>query len=198
MAVAMPDVRFQASYLQHIESVSTSRGGNRVVAIVQWADPFWQIDLRTVPLKAAGRRAVEAFVDAARGGLQTVHYVRCTTPQAHWGAADTAMLANGALVSKSGASAVLSAEEGLVLSPGDMLSLTTGDYNWLARVVSAGAVEDGKVSVTLNRAIPSFITTGAVARFKDPVMNARILPGSFQMADEILPVVSFSLTEVPK
>lgn len=200
MPVLLPDVGFQPAYPKVVESVSASRAGNRLVAMVEYADPFWQIDMRTVPLTAEERLLVEAFRDDCRGGLNTVIYTprhQCL-PRSHWGNPDAPELADGSLTSKSGSDAVLAATDGLTLSRGDLISLTTGDYHWMARIVTGGTVAGGSIAVTLNMAVPSYVAPGAVARFKDPRMNARMLPGSFALTDEFDPVASFTLVEVPK
>lgn len=200
MPVYLPDVGFQPSYPKVVESVSASRAGNRLVATVEYADPFWQIDMRTVPLSDGERLLVEAFRDDCRGGMVTVVYTpqhQCL-PKAHWGDPDAPVLADGALTSKNGFGAVLAATNGLTLSRGDLISLTTGEYNWMARISAGGTASGGSVSVTLNMAVPSYIAPGAVARFRDPRMNARMLPGSFVLTDEFDPVATFTLVEVPK
>lgn len=202
MAIDLPAVRFQASYPELVESVSMSRAGKRVVAAVEYADPFWQVSMRTKPLRASERLLVEAFRDAARNGLVTVHYTpqhQCL-PKAYWGSPGAAAIAdNGALKAKDGYSVTVeSVTNGLVLSPGDLISLTTDDYNWMARVVAGGTAADGEISLTLNVAVPSYIETGAVVRFKDIVANMRLLADSFSMSDGPLPVASFTLVEVPK
>lgn len=196
--IMLPSVGFQPAYPKVVDSVSASRAGNRLVAMVEYADPFWQIDMRTLPLDAAERLLVEAFRDACRGGLNTVVYTpthQCL-PKAHWGDPDAAVLANGTLTSKSGFDAVLAVTTGLTLSSGDLISMTTGGYNWMARVMTGGTAADGALAVTLNMAVPSYIATGAVVRVKEPRMNARMLPGSFSMPDEFFPVASFTLVEV--
>lgn len=200
MPVLPPDVGFRPAYPKVIDSVSASRAGNRLVAMVEYADPFWQIDMQTKPLKASERLLVEAFRDDCRGGMNTVLYTprhQCL-PKAHWGDPDAAALADGTLTTKSGFGVVLAATNGLTLSPGDLISMTTGDYNWMARIVSGGTVSGGSIAITLNMAVPSYIATAAVVRFKAPRMNARMLPGSFSMPDEFFPVASFTLIEVPK
>lgn len=202
MPIDLPDVRFQRSYPQVVDSVSTSRAGNRVVAIVEYADPFWQIDMKTKPLRASERLAVEAFGDACRGGMVTVLYRpkhQCL-PKALWGQPASPLLANGALTAKAGYGVTVAASTGLTLSGGDLLSFTTGDYNWMARVAQGGGgtAAAGSVDLTLNMPVPPYIVPGAVVRFKDPIMNARMLPGSFTMPDEFNPVATFTLFEVPR
>lgn len=200
MPVNLPAAPFRPAYPKVVDSVSTSRAGNRVVAMVEYADPFWQIDMSTDPLLAGERLLVEAFRDDCRGGLVTIIYTpthQCL-PQAHWGDPDAAVLANGTLTSKSGFAAVLAVTSGLTLSRGDLISLTTGDFNWMARITAGGTAAGGELAVTLNMAVPSYIETGAVVRVREPRMNARMLPGSFSMPDELFPVASFTLVEVPK
>lgn len=200
MAISLPAVGFQASFPEVIESNSLSRSGNRAVSVVEYADPFWQINMRTIPLNAERRLLVEAFRDAAKGGLTTIHYTpkhQCL-PKAYWGNPGATVLANGTLTSASGYSVAVSATNGLVLSPGDLISFTTSAYNWMARVVAGGTAADDSVSLTLNMPVPSYIGAGAVVRFKDIVANMRLLPGSFSMSEGTHPVASFTLFEVPK
>lgn len=200
MAIDLPAVRFAASYLQVVDAVSASRAGNRVVAMVEYADPQWQIAMTTTPLRASARLLIEAFRDACRGGLTTVHYQpkhQCL-PRTLWGQPSSPLLANGTLSAKAGYNVTVAATTGLMLSPGDLVSFSTGVHNWMARVVTGGTVAGGSVSLTLNMPVPSYIAIGAVVRFKDPIMNTRMLPGSFTMSDEFFPVASFTLVEVPR
>lgn len=200
MPVSLPAVPFRTSYPKVVDSISASRAGNRLVATIEYADPFWQVDMSTDPLLAGERLLVEAFRDACRGGLNTVVYTpthQCL-PQAHWGDPDAAVLADGTLTSKSGFDAVLAVTTGLTLSAGDLVSMTTGDFNWMARITAGGTAVGGALPVTLNMAVPSYIATDATVRVKDPRMNARMLPGSFSMPDDVFPVASWTLVEVPK
>lgn len=200
MAIELPAVSFAPSYPQVVDSVSSSRSGNRVVAMVEYADPQWLVPMSTTPLRASQRLLVEAFRDACRGGLTTVHYKpkhQCL-PRSLWGQPASPLLANGTLSTKAGYNVTVAASSGLVLSPGDLISFTTGAHNCLARVVAGGTVTGGSVALTLNMPVPSYIAVGAVVRFKDPIMNTRMLPGSFAMTDELLPVASFTLVEVPR
>ncbi len=52
--------------------------------------------------------------------------------------------------------------------------------------------------MTVEPAVPAYITAGAVVLFKNPVANMRLLPGSFSIPDDAKPVVTFTLVEIPK
>ncbi|WP_318761841.1 hypothetical protein [Aminobacter niigataensis] len=202
-AIALPDVGYQVAYPQLVESVSMARAGNRAMAFVEFADPTWQITMRTVPLKAGPRLAVEAFRDATRGGLQTVRYspTHMCIPRAYWGDADNPALDDsGNLVSITDGRvlAVSSVSNGLTLGAGDLISLATGDYRSLHRIQSGGVAASSAISVTVEPPVPGYIAAGAVVKFKAPELNMRVLPGSFSIPDELFPVASFTLVEVPK
>lgn len=200
MPIDLPAVSFQPSYPTVVDSVSVNRAGNRVVSIVEYADPTWQVPMRTSPLSARARLLVEAFRDACRGGLETVWYRpkhQCL-PRSLWGNPASPLLANGSLSSKSGYQATVAAANGLTLSPGDLISLSTGVYHFMARVVTGGTVAGGTVALTLNMPVPSYIGIGATLRVKDPIMNTRMLPGSFSMTEDNRPIASFTLIEVPR
>lgn len=197
--VDLPDVRFQASYPQVVDSVSVSRAGKRVVSRVEYADPFWQVVMTTKPLRASERMKVEAFRDACRGGMVSVLYKpkHMCLPMAYWGNPTAPALANGTLSAKAGFNATLAATSGLVLSGGDLISLSIGTHNWIARIVTGGISAAGSIAVTLNMPLPPFIALGAVVRFRDIRMNTMLLPDSFTMPDTLNPVASFTLVEVP-
>ena len=108
------------------------------------------------------------------------------------------LLVNGSLSSKNGYQVTVAAANGLILSPGDLISLSTSTYHFMARLVAGGTVAGGTVALTLNMPVPTYIGIGATLRVKDPIMNTRMLPGSFSLPDEILPVASFTLIEVPR
>ncbi|ESX78482.1 hypothetical protein [Mesorhizobium sp. LSHC414A00] len=202
MAISLPDVPFQISYPQLVESVSVSRAGSRAMAFVEYADAYWTVQMRTVPLTAAQRLLVEAFKDASRGGLITVTYTpkHMCVPRAYWGdAANTKLTNTGSLVSITGNSLVInSVDNGLALAAGDIISLTTGSYNSLFRVQTGATSSSNTMTITVEPSVPSYITTGAVVTFKDPVANMRVVPGSFSMPDDFNPVATFTLVEIPK
>ncbi|TPL30173.1 hypothetical protein [Mesorhizobium sp. B2-4-7] len=201
-AIDLPTVHFQVSYPQLTESVSVSRSGSRAMAFVEYADAYWTIQMRTLPLEASDRLLVEAFKDACRAGLQTVLYKpkHMSLPRAYWGNAGAAALANnGSLVSITGNQLVVnSVDDGLTLGPGDLISATVGDYNSLFRIQTGGVAAGGTITLTVEPTVPSYITAAAVIRFKDPVANMRVMPGSFSITDELKPVATFTLVEIPK
>lgn len=201
-AINLPAVPFQTSYPQLVESVSVSRSGTRAMSFVEYADAYWQIVMKTVPLRASQRLAVEAFKDACRGGLQTVLYTpqHMCVPRAYWGDAGNAALSNaGNLVSITGNSLVInSVDDGLTLGAGDLISATVGDYNAMFRVQIGAVAASNTITITVEPTVPSYITAGAVIAFKNPIANMRVLPGSFTIDDELMPTASFTLVEIPK
>ncbi|PBB94976.1 hypothetical protein [Mesorhizobium sp. WSM3862] len=200
--IDLPSVPFQAAYPQLVESVSVSRSGTRAMSFVEYADAYWQIAMRTVPLRPEQRLLVEAFKDQSRGGLQTVLYTpkHMCVPQAYWGdASNTALSNNGNLVSITGNSLVInSVDNGLTLGPGDLISATSGEYNALFRVQGGGVAASNSITITVEPTVPVYIAATAVIRFKNPIANMRVLPGSFSIDDEIFPSASFTLVEIPK
>ncbi|WP_181173916.1 hypothetical protein [Mesorhizobium sp. B2-5-7] len=172
------------------------------MAFVEYADAYWSINMKTVPLRASGRLLVEAFRDACRGGLQTVLYTpqHMCVPQAYWGDSANSKLANdGNLVSITGNSLVInSVDNGLTLGPGDLISATTGSYNSLFRVQAGAVAASNTMTITVEPTVAAYITAGAVIKFKNPIANMRVLPGSFDITDDIMPSASFTLVEIPK
>lgn len=202
-AIDLPDVGYLPAYPQLVESVSVSRSGSRAMAFVDYADPYWSVAMKTEALNAGQRLAVEAFRDACRGGLQTVLYTpkHMCLPQAYWGnPVAPAIATNGNLVSITNGNqlAVNGVVDGLRLGSGDLISLSTGDYHSLFRVRVGGIAASGAIGLTVEPTVPSYIAAGAVVRFKNPICNMRVLPGSFSIPDEFFPSASFTLVEVPK
>lgn len=200
--ISLPAVPFSPSYPQLVESVSQSRSGTRAMAFVEYADSYWTIQMKTVPLSAAQRLLVEAFKDACRGGLATVTYTpkHMCIPQAYWGDSANSVLANnGNLVSITGNSlAINSVDNGLTLGPGDLISLTTGGYNSLFRVQTGAVAASNTMTITVEPTVPTYITAGAVVLLKNPIANMRVMPGSFSIPDDFNPVATFTLVEIPK
>jgi hypothetical protein len=201
--IALPNVGYQLTYPKLIDSVSISRTGNRAISFVETADPFWQVAMATEALSAADLALVEAFGDETRTGRKTVLYTpkHSCLPQAYWGNPGAAALANtGNLVSVTNGFtiAINSVDNGLTLMRGDLISLTTGDYHSLHRVQVGAVAALNAMSLTVEPFVPGYIAAGAIVRFKNPVLNTRVLPGSFSIPDEFHPAATFTLVEVPK
>jgi hypothetical protein len=203
MTVNLPAVRFQLSRPFLVDSVSVSRAGNRATSFIEYADPYWQIDMKTKPLSGPELALVEAFRAQARTGMVTVLFkpVDMCLPQAYWGnASATAVVDDGNLVSVTNGTTVAmnGVTTGLIMKPGDRFSLTKGDYRSMHEVVTGATAAGGAITLAVDPPVPPYITAGAVAKFKNPELNMRVLPGSFAMPDDHRPVASFSLVEVPK
>lgn len=201
MAIDLPAVRYVHSYPSLVRSVSQSRTGERGIATVEYADPFWQISLQTIPLRAADRLLVEAFRDQADNARATVIYRlhhQCI-PKAYWGDANNAVLANTGVIASFASRrtfTINSVDSGLTLGTGDLIGLEQGDYKTIARVQSGGVAAGNALTVTVEPLVPGFITAGATVVFKSPRMNMRVT--AFAMPDDPFPVASFTLSEVAK
>ena len=179
-----------------------SRAGNRVISLVEYADPAWRAPMRTLSMSAQELQLFLAFRERVRAGGITVVYRPTDNclPQNYWGNAGSAHLADGTLSSVvNGFNVTLyNLVNGLKLMPGDLFSLKDGAYRSLHRVMVGGTAAAGALSLNVEPFVPPYITAGAVAKFLRPELNTRILPGSFSISDDHFPVGSFTLVEVPQ
>lgn len=200
--ILMPDVKYKSSRPKLIDQVSASRAGERHISFVEYGDPFWIVDISTNPLPARQRVQVELFSRIARGGMQTITYSPVCLPQAYWGQADHPALGKtGILQSQVDQQSlnIVGVNAGLEMRAGDYLSLSTGDYHSLHQVVTGGvATSGGSLSLRVWPPVMSYITVGAVVTFKNPKMNTRLVPNSFSLSPDNLPVATWQLTEVPR
>lgn len=201
--VELPNVRFLMARPALMDSVSVSRTTNRAISFVETADPFWQITMPTAPLSAREVALLEAFREEVRTGRKTVRYTprHVCLPQAYWGNPASPVLANeGNLVSVVNGFTVNlnSVTNGLTLTRGDLFSLTYDGYRSMHRVQATAVAAASAISLSVEPFVPPYIRAGAVAKFKDPELNMRVLPGSFTLPDEFFPSASFTLVEVPK
>jgi hypothetical protein len=200
--VALPAVRFQIARPQVIDSVSVSRTGQRAISFVESADPYWQVTMRTKPLRAAELALVEAFREETRQGRNTVIYTpkHICVPQVYWGNPNAAALSNTGLVTSIAGHSLSfnSVDNGLTLMRGDLISLAGNGYRALCRIITGAIAAGNAMTVTVEPAVPGYMIIGSVVRFKIPELNMRVLPGSFSIPDDFRPVASFTLVEVPK
>jgi hypothetical protein len=201
--ISLPQVEFQGGRPRLVDSISVSRTGNRTISFVETADPYWEIPMQTIPLYAEDLARVEAFREVSRQGRNTVIYtpVHIPGPQAYWNnPAAPALANNGIVTAVSGYSLSFnSVDNGLTLMPGDLIGVeSAGGYKAMCRIVTGAVAVSNAMTVTVEPAIPGYIAVGASVRFKSLQLNTRVLPGSFSIPDEVMPVASFTLVEVPK
>lgn len=203
MSVALPAVGYEGGLPALVRSVSQSRVGNRSIAMVEYADPFWRMDMVTEPLDFTQQAAVRAFLDEAGAGMKTVDYapVFLPLPEAYRTDRSNAALADdGNLVSITGGSSLSidGVTDGLVLQRGDMLSLAYDGFKSLHRILTGGTAAAGAIAITVEPFVPGYIAAGAVVKFKNLSLNTRLLPGSAKIGDQFRDRASFTLIEVPK
>lgn len=203
MAELLPSgLRYEATFPVLNRSVSMSKYGNRAVAFIESGDPFWSWTAKVIKMSNADRNRLEAFIDRCRGGQVTVHYTpkHVCIPQAYWGDPNNlAITGNPTLTAINGNTITLgTVVVGLKLKAGDLIGLSNGDYNLIVRVANDATATATNLQVKIEPFLPSYITTGSIVRLKNPIMNMRLMPGSFEIGDGFHPEASFQLVEVPK
>lgn len=202
MIVDLPAVRFAPTRPEIDDSVSVSRAGNRVTSFVEYADPAWRIPMRTLTMATKELQLLLAFRERVRTGMVTVVYRPTDNclPQTYWGNPGAIQLNNGTLQSVTGGFNVTlnNLINGLMLMPGDLFSLKSGNYRSMHRAMTGGTAAANALALTVEPFVPPYIAPGAVARFLKPELNTRVLPGSFSVSEDHFPVATFTLVEVPQ
>lgn len=200
--VAFPDVDYAKGLPKLVRSTSVSRSGKRAIVFVEFADPYWQIDVETAPLERNLIPGVQAFLEETGSGLQSVLFAPSyfDVPQAYLAdPANAALADNGNLVSGSGGTtlAINGVTSGLDIRRGDMISLISGAYRSLHRIMAGAVASGGAFTLVVEPFVPTYIAAGAVVKFKDLELNTRVVPGSENMTEDFKPVATFTLVETP-
>jgi len=83
----LSSVRFVPSYPQLNNPTSQTKFGGRVISTVEFVDPYRTVDMETLPMKASEAVQLQAFIAAAKGGMETIVYrpKHICVPRAYWG-----------------------------------------------------------------------------------------------------------------
>ncbi|WP_113476265.1 hypothetical protein [Brucella intermedia] len=203
MAELLPTgLRYQPTFPVLNRPVSVSQYGDRAISAIENGDPFWTWTAKVTDLTNAKRNLLEAFIDRCRGGQVTVHYTpkHVCIPQAYWGNPNhPAITGTGSLGAINGNTLTLNGVTvGLKLMSGDLVGFTIGDYNFIARIVADATAASTNMQVKIEPFLPSYITVGATVKFKNPVMNMRLMPKTWEIGEGKFPDASFQLIEVPR
>ena len=198
-------VRFVPSYPLLNNPTSQTKFGGRVISTVEFVDPYRTVDMETLPMKAGEAVQLQAFIAAAKGGMETIVYrpKHICIPRAYWAtrithtspaAASRGTVTGGYTVQLRGV------VPGLQLMDGDMFSMKSGDYRQFLQIAYGGGATAVSTTITVkvDQPIASYIAAGATARFKQPEMNTRLVKDSFQMSKGPRPTATFQLIEVPR
>lgn len=196
-------VRFKPSYPKLNEFVSMSQYGKRTIAFVEYADSVRTIDMETVAMRASEAVQLQAFIAAARSGMETIVYrpTHICLPRAYWGDPTNSHITGTAslgAVTNGRTLRILNVAPGLTLMSGDLISFTSGTYRQMAQIVIGATAANTGMTVTVDQPVAGYIAASATVRFLKPELNTRLVPGSFQMSVGPFPTASFQLTEVPK
>ncbi|MER8806022.1 hypothetical protein [Mesorhizobium australicum] len=201
--VAFPDVPYAKGLPKLVRTTSVSRAGKRFMAAIETVDPFWQIDVETAPLARELIPGMRAFIDECNSAIKTIVWTPSylDVPQAYLADPGNVALADdGNLVSGTGGLtiAVNGVTNGLDLRRGDMISMIKDEYRSMHTVMTGAVASSNTVTLVIEPYVPTYITAGAVVKFKNLELNVRMGPDSGQMTDDYLPVASLTLVEVPK
>ncbi|MFK4820974.1 hypothetical protein ACI0FS_12360 [Ochrobactrum quorumnocens] len=193
------------SYLLLNYPINQTKFGGRVISTVEFVDPYRAVDMEALTMKASEAVQLQAFIAAAKGGMETIVYrpKHICIPRAYWGdpnnthitgTASRGTVTGGCTVQLTGV------VPRLRLMDGDMFSLKSGDYLQFLQVAYDGGATAVSTTITVkvDQPIASYIAAGTTARFKQPEMNARLVKDSFQMTKGPRPTATFQLIEVPR
>lgn len=202
--ILLPDYGWSGGIPERVDSMSVSRAGQKVISIVESADPVWNMNMVSVNLSRPQWADMVALKTEAGNGVRTVLYTLprgIAVPQTYWLDPENSILDDTGLlglVTDGFFISISSVTSGLVLKRGDWIGLKSGDYRSLHMVMADAVATGGGIDLRVEPAIPPYIAAGATVDFRNPKLNTRVLPGSFQIGNEYAPVASFTLVEVPK
>lgn len=201
--VAFPDVPYAKGLPKLVRTTSVSRAGKRFMAAIETVDPLWQIIVESAPLARDLIPGMRAFIDECNSAIKTIIWAPTylDVPQAYLADPGNAALANdGNLVSGTGGLTIVanSVTTGLDIRRGDLISLVKDDYRSMHTVMTGAVAASSSITLVVEPYVPSYITAGAVVKFKNLELNVRMEPNSGEMTDDYLPVATFNLQEVPK
>ncbi len=193
--IAFRVVRFAPDF-----QVTAARSGARAVNISEVNDPFWVVELRSVPLTYHQWMAFKSWYASLGGGVRKVVYrnLLARFPAAHPNGAAGPAATNGSLVSLTDGHvlAVQNVHAGLVLAVGDLIGIEATKRTFaLVREASGSGTTR---TLVVDPAPPADIAVaGATIRFIDPSIVMAIVPGSLTEAQDADGrwTVSFSLQE---
>lgn len=204
MSISLPDfIEYQAGRPRLNKPISMSRYGERAISMIQNGDEWWTVNIETQPMYDEDLAEFEGWLAQAQNGMETIVYTvlgKQSLPRAYWSNPNSSVPAdNGSLTSVTNGKTLLigSVTVGLAMTKGDLISLTSADYHSLHRV-TANATAGATITLPVEPPVPSYIADGATVRFKDPVLNTRIVPGSTEVGDGVMPTAKFQLIEVPR
>lgn len=202
MAIQLPSIFFQRGRPQLNRAMSMSKFGGGALSFVEYADPYWTVDMETQPLPEVKLAGIEAWIASARGGFETIHFAprHLTVPQAYIGDENNPIVnGTGTLAAKAGTNLTINnVMPGLILRAGDLIGLSMGDYNTLCRVIVGATAVSTSLSISVEPRIQSYFPVGATVVFRNPKLNTRIVPNSIMVGDGKFPTASFQLIGVPK
>ncbi|MBC8718833.1 hypothetical protein [Ochrobactrum sp. Marseille-Q0166] len=204
MSIYLPtNLGYQAGRPRLNKPVSMSRYGNRAISMIQNGDEWWTVNIETQPLYDEQLAAFEGWLAQAKNGLETVVYTvlgRQSVPLAYWSDPNNAAITGNPMLTVINGSilTISPVVVGLKMKSGDLIGFSNGEYNFFTRIIADATASSTLLQVVVEPFLPSYITIGSTVRLKDAKINTRVVPGSTEVGEGVMPTVKFQLIEVPK
>lgn len=195
--VALPVVTWSAFSFELQRFVSQAQSGGRLTNVIEYADPLWLASFSTKAVQHLKMRPVEAWWNSLRGGLRSVLYRHPSyaCPVAHIRArgpeTDSGVVSS---VTSGNVVAISSVAAGLVLAPGDFVTLKQSTLYAVGQVVAVSGTGTTR-TVEVEPPLPSAFTAGAVVYFDRIEMIMRPVATSWEVSGGTVRSASFQLME---
>jgi hypothetical protein len=196
--VALPPTTWASFSLDLRRFVSQAQSGGRLTNVMEYADPLWTADFATKAMQHLKLRPVEAWWHSLRGGLRSVLYRHpsYSCPAAHIASRGPEL--DSGLVSTITAGNVLavsSVAAGLILAPGDFVTVKQGAALYAVGQIVAVSGTGTARTIEVEPPLPMAFAAGAVVYFDRIEMIMRPVATSWQANPGTVRTASFQLIE---
>lgn len=195
--VALPAFTWADFQIELQRFVSQSQSGGRLTNVVEYADPLWTAGFTTKSVRHLQMRPLEAWWNSLRGGLRSVLYRHpsYTCPAAHIHARGPEAVSG--VLTAIGSGNILtvgSVADGLVIAPGDFLTVKQGALYAVGQIVSVGGAGASR-TIEIEPPLPSVFAAAAVVYFDRIEMIMRPVATSWETTGGTVRSATFQLIE---
>lgn len=195
--VALPVFTWSSIQLELQRFVSQSQSGGRLTNVVEYADPIWLASFTTKSVQHLKLRPLEAWWQSLRGGIRSVRYrhpsyscpvahIRARGPELDSGIVST--------ITSGNVLAVSSVAAGLILTPGDYITVAQGALYAVGQIVAVSGAGTTR-TIEIEPPLPSTFAAAAVVYFDRIEMLMRPVVTSWEATGSTVRSASFQLVE---